>query len=379
MQLKAPYWNVKLKWIIFFIALSSCVDRIDFDVPIAQKQLVIEGMISDAPGPYTVKISSALNLDSDSSVRIPVEHAKIKLYDDQGNVEDLVETSPGIYTTNAQIQGQVGHSYYINIETLEGKIFESEPEMLNPVGEVENIKYEFEARTKFEDFGEVKADVFNILVDANGGAGGENYVRWRFKGTYKVTNYPELHYTYNPPYTPYKNPFPCSGYILLPGPTGTGGTLKQVSDCTCCTCWVNQFENAPQLSDTQLIEGSQFKNVKIGEVPITNATFHDKYLVEVEQMSLTRNSFQFFKIIRDQKESASSLFQPALGEVRGNIKPKNNSDLVIGLFWATSIKKKSLFIYPGDVPYPLPPIDYLTLPCYDFYPNASAIKPPEWE
>lgn len=379
MRIRTLCGNVKLKWVIVFIALSSCVDRIDFDAPLAENQLVIEGMISDAPGPYTVKISRALNLDSDSSARIPVGQAKIKLYDDQGNVEELIETSPGIYTTNALIQGQVGHSYYINIETLEGKIFESEPEKLNPVGEVENIKFEFEARTKFEDFGEVKADVFNILVDADGGSGDENYVRWRFKGTYKVTNYPELHYTHTPPYTPYKNPFPCSGYILLPGPTGSGGTLKQVGECTCCTCWVNQFEVAPQLSDTQLIEGNQFKNVKIGEVPITNATFHDKYLVEVEQMSLTRNSFQFFKIIRDQKESASSLFQPALGEVRGNIKPKNNNDLVIGLFWATSIKKKSLFLYPGDVPYPLLPIDFLTLPCYDFYPNSSAIKPPEWD
>lgn len=379
MKLKTSFTRLKIKWLMAFMVLSACVERIDFDVPPAEFQTVVEGVITDSPGPYTVNLSQALKINADSSYRTPIQNAKIKLYDDEGNTEDFTEASPGVYITGGLMQGAVGHAYHIRIETVDGKIFESEPDKINPVGNVEDIRYEFEARTRQEPFGEVRADVFNIYVDANAGTEEENYIRWRMTGTYQVITHPELHYTDTPPYTPYKNPFPCSGYVLLSGPAGSGGTLERREDCTCCTCWVKQYESVPQLSDMQLVSGSEFKNVKVGEVPITNATFYEKYMVEVEQMSLSRNAFEFFKLIRQQKERASSLFQPPSGEIKGNIKAANSNDAVIGLFYATTIRKRTEFISAGNIPYPVTPIDYITLPCYDFYPNASATKPTNWE
>lgn len=369
------------RWFVAVMLVDACVERIDFEAPPAHSQLVVEGMITDNPGPYTVKLSRAFGLDADSIVSNPVQQAQIRLYDDLGNTEDFIETTPGVYRTSGIISGQVGRAYHIRIETPEGQVFESEPDRINPVGEVEDIRFEFEPRTVVESFGEVKADVFNIYVDSRtwAEAGTEIYTRWRFTGTYEVITYPELHFTHTPPYSPYKNPFPCSGFILLPGPPGSGGTLMQVEDCTCCTCWANHFEETPQLSDTQLISGNEFRNVKVGEVPINNATFHAKYRVEVEQMSLSRTAFDFLKLVREQKENASSLFQPPSGEIRGNVKAINNNNPVIGLVWATSVTKKSIFIHRSDVPYPVTPIDFITLPCYDFYPNATATKPDNWE
>lgn len=373
------FWSVKMKWVMVFLMLSACVERIEFDVPLAQFQTVVEGMISDSPGPYTVMVSRGLSLNADSMVRTPIQNATIKLYDNQGNQEDFIETSPGVYQTGGLIQGQVGKAYHITVLTSDGKTFESEPETILPVGEVKEIRYAYEARTIFEPFGQVTADVFNIYVDADAGSGNETYVRWKFTGTYEVITHPELHYTWNPPYIPYKNPFPCSGYILTGGPIGSGGLLKQVGDCDCCTCWANQFESEPQISDNQLIKANQFKNIKVGEVPINGATFHKKYMVEVEQLSLSQNAFNFFKLIRDQKKNASSLFQPPSGEINGNLKALNSKDIVIGMFWATSSRKKNIFIYPSDIPYPVTPIDYSTLPCYDAYEHASATKPTSWE
>lgn len=370
------HWSGQLRWLITFVMISACVDRIEFDIPLAQQQFVIEGMITDAPGPYTVKVSKGISLNANSLDRLPVVNAHITLFDDLGNEENFSEVSDGVYQTGGVLQGVIGRSYHIRLLTAEGKIFESERELLHPVGEIEDIRYEFEARTVVETYGEVSADVFNIYVDATSDVALENFVRWRLTGTYKVTTLPELRVTEVPPYTPYKNPAPCSGYIVVEGVPG--GKLERVGDCTCCTCWVNEFENVPQLSDTQLIRGGEFKNIKVGEVPINNATFHDKYLVEVEQFSLTRTAFQFFKLIREQKESASSLFQPPIGEIRGNIKSLNGNESVIGLFWAASVNKKSIFIYREDVPYPVTPIDFITEPCNEFYRNSSAQIPEGW-
>jgi Domain of unknown function (DUF4249) len=378
MNVKKSLWKMKIKWFVAFVLVSACVDPITFNVPTAQLLTVVEGMISDSPGPYTVTLSQGISLDSDSTYRPPVQHAKITLFDDEGNTEAFTELNPGEYVTSGAIQGKVGHAYHIRIEMADGKIFESEPDKINPVGAVENIRYEYEARTIKQTYGDIDANVFNIYVDAEAGDAVEKYVRWRFTGTYKVVTYPELHYTWNPPYTPYKDPFPCSGYILVGGPIGSGGLLQKVGECECCTCWVNDLEPLPQLSDTQLISGTQFNNIKVGEVPINTVTFYDKYMVDVEQMSLSKHSFDFFKLIRKQKETASSLFQPPAGEIRGNINAVNNNESVVGIFWASSIMKKTIFIQRSDVPYNLPPTDSIYYAC-TAYPNSSNVKPKDWQ
>jgi hypothetical protein len=365
----------KSLWLLVFTAMSACVQRIDFNAPAAQLLTVVEGTISDSPGPYTIKVSKGLSLDESSLVGTPVRNMKIKLYDDLGNIENFNEDSPGIYKTKGIIQGKIGHAYHVVLETQEGKIFESEPDIINSSGELEKIKFEFEARTKLEKFGESNTDVFNIYVDGKSAPSDENYVRWRFTGTYKIVNNPELHQTQTPPYSPYADPWPCSGYIVVPKPPDI---LEKIGDCTCCICWINQYESIPQLSDAQFVNENQFRNIKVGEVPINDLTFSEKYLVEVEQMSLSRKAFEFFKLVRSQKEGASNLFQPPSGEIKGNIKSANSSESVIGLFWATSIKKKSIFIYSSDVPYLIPPKNIDTMPCTS-YTNSTTIKPALWE
>jgi hypothetical protein len=375
-MVKVKYRRIKFIWWLAFIVMA-CVERIDFDVPPAQFQIIVEGMITDSPGPYTVTVTKGLNVNIDSIVVAPITNAHLTLFDDEGNSEPLTEKEPGIYITGGLIQGEVGHEYHIRVETSDGRIFESAPDKLNPVGEIDNVHFEYEKRSVIKSFGEIPADVFNIYVDANAGSANENYVRWRYTGTYKVVTYPAEHYTWNPPYLPYRNPFPCSGYIITGG--APGGLLVPVGECECCTCWAKHYEPSPQLSDVQLVSGGEFKNVKVGEVPISNNTFLEKYMVEVEQMSLSRNAFEFFKLIRAQKEGASSLFQPPSGEIRGNITPVNNNDPVVGLFWATSLRKKTTFILPTDIPYLLTPFEYITYPCYNAFDNASTTKPENWE
>lgn len=364
----------RLKWFILFAALTACVDKIYFNVPPAETFMVVEGMISDSPGPYRVKLSKSLSIVADSSFRDPVERATIKLLDDEGHTEVLTEASPGIYTTGGLIQGEVGHAYHIEIQTSDGKIYKSQPDVITPVGEIEQIKYQYVAKTFHENYGDVNADVFNVYVDASAGPGENNYVRWRFTGTYRVDTHPELHRTFSEGYW-YATPFPCSGYTVLPALGG--GNLTKISDCTCCTCWINQFESVPHLSDEQFINDNEFKNVLVAEVPINGLTFSDKYMVQVDQMSLTANAFQFFKLIRAQKEGAASLFQPPGGHVIGNLSSLNSNDPVVGLFWATSIKSKYIFIPQSAVPYIIQPVGK-DEPCTT-YANSSLNKPDFWQ
>lgn len=362
-------------WVASLLLLLACVDPIDFEVPPAFEQIVVEGQITDKPGPYSVKISRAVSVSEQAQTPGPVTGAQVTLFNDEGASEPLVDQGNGLYLTSGAMQGRVGHRYHIRIE-VDGKVFESEPDLLNPVGEVTAIRYEFEARTKTLPYGEFKDDVFNIYIDSDAGPAQEKFVRWRFTGTYKVLTNPELHETLALEYW-YKTPLPCSGYVVVP--FIPGGRLEKRSECTCCTCWANHYEPAPQLSDTQFVEGGKFNNIKVGEVPINSASFYDRYLVHVEQISLSQAAFDFFRLVRAQKEGALSLFQPPSAEIKGNVSAIGNSTPVVGLFYASAITSKVIFLKSDVVPYNLPPIDFSTDECYKYYENASTTKPALWE
>lgn len=360
-----------------FFVVASCVDPIHFDSPPPRDLIILDGAITDDEGPYVVRISRGLRLEADT-MAMPVTGAKIVLHSNEGEVESLTEVEPGKYQTGGVIRGVVGNSYYIDLEMPDGATFASQPEEILPSGAVTNIRYQYEARVVKKFYGELPADVFNIFIDAdNAAAGADSYVRWRFSGTYKVTTNPELHTTWLQGCCRFETPYPCSGFEVEPGPRG-GAVLVKKRECTCCTCYVKDFESSPRLSDNEFAFGQEFRNLKVGEVPITRSTFFEKYRVEVEQMTVTKNAFDFFKVVRSQKDGAASLFQVPPGRVRGNIKPVNADYEIIGLFWGASINRKAIYIKESDLPY-LMPADEIQFPCVEVFANSTTTKPDFWE
>src|SRR5207247_2569514 len=137
------------------------------------------GAITDQPGSYTVKLTHGMGLTD--TLALPVTGAHITLFEDNTASEDLVESTPGIYVTGGIIQGRAEHTYYITIALEDGKTFQSQPEKLVESGAVTALRYEFEARTASNQFGPVRADVFNVYIDADASpeSAKDSYVRWR--------------------------------------------------------------------------------------------------------------------------------------------------------------------------------------------------------
>src|SRR5689334_14703983 len=107
--------------LLLFLVSDGCVDQLDVPVLIDQHNLVVDGSISDQPGPYTVKLflSSSLNQNVDRPVY--VSGASVQIKDDLGTTEQLTETTDGIYKTAENgMQGVVGRKYQVLITTTEG-------------------------------------------------------------------------------------------------------------------------------------------------------------------------------------------------------------------------------------------------------------------
>ncbi len=104
-------------------AFTSCQKVIDIDLNSEDPKVVIEAVITDQPGPYTVTVTKTVNFSS-SNTFPAVSGATVVLWDNAGNTEQLTETSPGNYTT-ATLQGVPGRTYYLSV-TADGKTYTSE-------------------------------------------------------------------------------------------------------------------------------------------------------------------------------------------------------------------------------------------------------------
>ena len=122
---------------LLFLIFDACIEPFNIQLKDSQQTLVVEGMITDQPGPYTVKLFQSLALEEQLNTTNWVQGAAISIYDDQGVVEALHEVTPGNYQTTT-IQGTVGRTYHIRITLADGLEYESVPEILLPVGDLKS-------------------------------------------------------------------------------------------------------------------------------------------------------------------------------------------------------------------------------------------------
>lgn len=109
---------------------ASCQKVIDVDLNSKDPQLVIEGNVTDQPGPYTVQLTKTVNF-SESNTFPGVSGATVTIADNVGNTETLNETSPGIYQTST-LQGTPGRTYTLTV-VAEGKTYTASSTMPNNV------------------------------------------------------------------------------------------------------------------------------------------------------------------------------------------------------------------------------------------------------
>ncbi len=95
-------------------ALSSCKKEVDLKLDKAGPHIVIQGEVTDAAGPYTVRINMSVDFNAANSFP-PVSGGIVKISDNEGAADSLVETAPGVYSTSS-IQGKPGNVYKLTVQ-----------------------------------------------------------------------------------------------------------------------------------------------------------------------------------------------------------------------------------------------------------------------
>ena len=143
-------WKLKSgnSLLIGFIALAclnkGCIDKYWPDDELRlDKMIVVDGMITNNPGPYNVYMSLSSSVNEPEF--IPLSNYALIISDDQGNQEVLSYKGNGLFQTSPEgIQGVIGRSYKLIIHSYDGDIYESEYELLRKPTEIDSVYAEIE-------------------------------------------------------------------------------------------------------------------------------------------------------------------------------------------------------------------------------------------
>ena len=176
---KHPVWFVVLVLVLF----SACSDVVDVDLKHVEPQMVIDGTVTDQPGPYTVKISKTGDYYEPSRFSA-VSGAIVKIADHTGYSETLQETEKGIYLTHS-LQGIPGQTYTLTV-IAEGKEYTAISTMPEAI-EIDSLGYEYHPGASF---GPDREEGYRLHVYFTDRAGIEDHCRFKaFKNGQLIKGY----------------------------------------------------------------------------------------------------------------------------------------------------------------------------------------------
>jgi hypothetical protein len=110
--------------------IPACEKVINVDLNEAAPRIVIEGMVSDKRGPYTITISKSASYFSTKAPAV-VSGAKVVITDDFDNIDSLREVLPGTYMTG-RLRGIVGRIYTLKVVS-DGQVYTATSSLMTHV------------------------------------------------------------------------------------------------------------------------------------------------------------------------------------------------------------------------------------------------------
>lgn len=109
------------------LLLFACEDPIEIALDEGQVLLVVDGWVTDQPGPHQVILSKTSPYFNNMPAP-RVKGAEVSITDSDGNLEILTENQPGQYMTSASFRGKAGSQYFLHIRS-EGQEYKAQTEI----------------------------------------------------------------------------------------------------------------------------------------------------------------------------------------------------------------------------------------------------------
>lgn len=314
---------MKKYFYLFFFCFSACIDPYEVEVAQGPQYLTIDGTITSQAQVHRIRLTRGDTYGSVFQGLIrPVLGATVIVRDNFGNITFLTESqvNQGYYDTPANFAAVIGRAYTLQIQLVDGKVYTSFPETVNPSPPIKNLSYQSK-RIPVE--GEINdASGVQLIVDLDDPADQNNFYYYRnSEATYVLEARPDLYTT--PP--PERQPAP--------------------KDC-CFVCYQTETtgNQAFYLTSDDNFNGLSTKLVA-GFISDNGRRFVNTYRIDLRQLNVSQEAYRFLRLVKQQSEISGSVFDPPPANIRGNIISLDDpEEVVLGYFIAAGESQKRVYI-----------------------------------
>ena len=391
-QISLPYYKISYLLLFGFI-LNSCTEPYILETNTYEEALVVEATITNELKKQEITLTKTSRFE-DKETQIE-KGADVFMTDNTGTRYDFEEES-GKYISTKEFQAIPGKEYKLNINTSDGRTFESTTETLTPINAMQDVKASVETKDSLRGAA-IRVTSFDPTNTAK-------YYRYEYEETYKIIapNW-NLNKAIVIPANP-NNPRAEPTYALIHNSPDTR------------ICYNTKKSTEVLLTSTAELNDNHVDfNVRF--ISNQNYIITERYSILVRQYIENLASYSYYSTLKKLAGSGSLLSPNQPGFLYGNLRSVNNpSDKIIGYFDVASVSSKRIYfnyidLFPGEVPppyytdctpfcygeQPCTHMDGLTddigigkvtyagspywvnTPCGDCTKIGSNIKPPFWE
>jgi hypothetical protein len=305
---------------IILFSYTSCVDSFVPEIERYDELMVVDGVITDAFGPYTIKLSKTAKVQGGAK-SIPYPKCKVHIEDDLGNKINVTESAPGTYKTDSlAFRGIAGRKYKLSIATPDGELYESATEELLKTIEIQSVYAQQEHKDAPGLF--YGRDGYQFYVDTKPLTTTNNFILWRMQCTYKFSLDFLIHHYY-----------------------GVGGYHFIYNKDTFQTCY-----RTIDILDPYLLNTGEFQQTEIKRMPLNYEDNYTKaltirYSLKVNQYTLNESAFNYWKEVKKMKDAGGELYTTQPYQIKNNLVNSTHPDKpVLGYFMVAGLSEKRIFV-----------------------------------
>ena len=310
-------------FILFF--MSNCVEEIDIKSFTYEDNLVVEAFITNELKYNTVKLQRTIPLDTDTPKF--ESNAIVTVVENNQTEYSFSETSTGIYTSNIMFKAKEGNTYQLKIKTTKGDEYESSPQKIEGINDIDNIIPEVD----FDKFGTEGA---KIVIQSQSSNKDAKYYRYSYEETYKIIA---------PRWSPFKLTIVSEN---IPFKVKKEWNPDAVNSKVCYKT-LNSTDIIQAETNT-LIENNLAFPIKF--IDKEDFSISRRYSILVKQYVQSYEGYTYYKTLNKLSSSSSVFTSNQPGFIPGNINHvSDTSKKVLGFFEVNSVSEKRIFFNHIDL------------------------------
>lgn len=331
--MKIMFKNIAL---LFLMAafITSCTEPYALQTNTFEDALVVEATLTNEMKTQKIKLTRTFRFE-DTEPEFE-SGASVFVFDESGTpYEFTADPESGYYLSVIPFQAIPGKTYRLNIETSDGNTYNSTPETLTAVNNMQDVTATVG----------VKNGQRGVLINAKSfdPTHASNYYRYEYEETYKII-------------APAWN---SQSLILIPPPVPGNFSTYQVQlvpneNLDTRICYTTKKSNTVIVTDTKT-QNEDRVDYTIRFISDEDYIISHRYSILVHQYVQNLAAYTFYKTLKDISGSGEGILsQNQPGFFYGNLKSTNNPEKkVIGFFDVSSVSSKRIFfnysdLFPGE-------------------------------